>query len=123
MSYRLTPSEIAADRATLQAIESLGTYQSVNPAYSIEALRQIDAALRAAQDATEQARRIYEQGRQAYEQARDTEYATAKMLHDLILMAKAQVKVQYGADSYAVKAIGWTRRSDRKRPARKASAG
>jgi uncharacterized membrane protein YccC len=122
MSHKFTASEIAADRNTLRAIEGLADYQSVNPAYSIPALQQLDAALRAAEEASEQARQAFERARQAYEQARAAEDASAQTLHDSMRMAKSQVFAQYGADSYAVKAFGWTRKSDRKRPVRKASA-
>jgi uncharacterized membrane protein YccC len=122
MSHKITPAQIAADRATVRAIESLVEYQSINPAYSTEALLQLDATLRAAEEATEQARQVFERGRQAYEQALDVEQGTARMLHESTRMAKSQVLVQFGADSYAVKAVGWTRTSDRKRPARKVIA-
>jgi hypothetical protein len=36
--------------------------------------------------------------------------------------AKTQVLAQYGEDSYAVQAIGWVRKSDRRRPGRRAAA-
>jgi hypothetical protein len=122
MRNRLSASEIATDRTVLKAIENLVDYQSVNPACSLQALQQLDATLRAAEDASEQARQAYERAALVYAQAREVELTTAQMLHDSLGTAKSQVRAQYGADSYAVKAIGWTRRSDRKRPARKASA-
>ncbi len=122
MRNRLSPSEIAADRNLLKAIENLVDYQSVNPAYSLPALQQLDATLRAAQDASAQALQAYERAGMAYAEAREVELNTAQMLHDSLGAAKAQVRAQYGADSYALKAIGLTRKSDRKRPIRKTNA-
>jgi ABC-type transporter lipoprotein component MlaA len=122
MSHKISKSEIAADRAALRAIEGLTDYQAVNSLCSVEALQELDATLRAAEEASEQARQVYERARQAYEQTRDVEENTARTAHERMRTAKAQVMAQYGPDSYAVKAIGWTRTSDRKRPTRKASA-
>lgn len=116
MSQRPQVSVIAADRAALKAIQELVDYQSVNPACSTVALAQVEATLRAAEEATERARR-------AYEQARAVEADTARMFHSGVMAAKAQVLAQYGSDSYAVQAIGLTRKSDRKRPVRRPSAG
>lgn len=122
MSKTVAPSIIATDRATLRAIEGLADYQSVNPACSITALQESDAALQAAQDAAEQARLTFERARQAYMHARIVEAEKAQHLHNIVRVAKSQVLAQYGADSYAVKAIGWVRSSERKRPVRRPSA-
>ena len=123
MRHRITTDLITADRSVLRAIEGLSDYQAVNQGCSVAGLQQLEATLQAAEVATEQARQAYERARQAYEQARDVEADTAWMLHERMRAAKSQVFSQYGANSYAVKAIGWTRTSDRKRPARRASAG
>jgi hypothetical protein len=112
---KLTLSEIAADRAVVKAIAELPGYQSVNPAYGLEAILQMDATLEVAQQASARSRK-------ANEQDRIVEQDTAQMLHEIVTVAKAQVFAQYGPDAYAVKAIGWTRKSDRKRPVRKAAA-
>jgi hypothetical protein len=69
----------------------------------------------ASQQATERARR-------AYEQALLIEATATQDFHESMLGAKNHVRAQYGDDSYAVQAIGLTRKSDRKRPARKASS-
>ncbi|NNJ09023.1 hypothetical protein EKD04_001635 [Chloroflexales bacterium ZM16-3] len=122
MPRRPDSSTIAADRAALRAIEELIDYQPVNQAYSTPMLQQMEATLNAAEEATEQARIAYERAQRAYAQARLVENETGKGFHGLILSAKTHVLAQYGDDSYAVQAIGWTRRSDRKRPVRKVAA-
>lgn len=115
MKRKLTPKQIAADREALRALVQLGTYQSLNPAYSLEALLQVEATLQAAEEATGRERLVFAQGRQSFGQALQIERDTAWMLHEMMHVAKTQVVAQYGDDSYAVKAIGWVRKSERKR--------
>lgn len=112
---KLTPSQIAADRAVVKAIAELPGYQPTNTAYSLEAMLQLDATLEVAQQASKRSRQIHEQDQ-------IVEQDTAMMLHEFLSRAKVQVLAQYGPDAYAIKAIGWTRKSDRKQPTRKASA-
>jgi flagellar biosynthesis/type III secretory pathway protein FliH len=106
---------LAADRLTLQALQDLSDYQPLNPAYRPELLQQLEASLDQAEEAEERARR-------AFEQARRVRTDTARAFHDAIVGAKRQVLAQYGPDSLAVQAIGLTRASERKRPARRVSA-
>jgi hypothetical protein len=122
MPQRPDSSDIAADRAALRAIEELPDYQPSNQAHSTPMLRQMEATLTAAEEAVEQARLAYERAQRAYAQARLVERETARGFRDLMRAAKTQVLAQYGEDSYAVQAIGWTRKSDRKRPVRRVSA-
>ncbi len=122
MPQRPSTSERAADHTALRAIEELIDYQPSNQAHSLPMLQQMEVTLIAAEQATAQARLAYERAQRAYTQARLVENETAKGFHNLMFGAKNHVRAQYGDDSYAVQAIGWTRRSDRKRPARKTSA-
>ncbi|NTU63806.1 MAG: hypothetical protein HGB05_10500 [Chloroflexi bacterium] len=115
MLHKLSTAEIDADRAILKAIEELHDYQSVNPTYSTAGLQQLNQTLIAAQEAKTRMRL-------AYQQACAIESDTARMFHDAVRLAKTQVVAQYGDDSYAMQAIGLTRRSARKRPTRKVSS-
>ncbi|MEI6778985.1 MAG: hypothetical protein WCK70_18955 [Chloroflexales bacterium] len=115
MTTRLDPTKIAADRNALKAIGELVDYQPVNTAYSTSALQQIEATLTQAEAAEERARRVYEQARIVRDE-------TAQAFHENMRAAKNHVLAQYGDDSYAVQAIGWTRRSARRRPMRRVSA-
>jgi hypothetical protein len=119
MTKRPTPSEIAADRAALRAIEELPDYAPSNQAHSLAMLQQMEATLVAAGESKEQARLAFERARRAYVLACSVEGETGQGFRDLMRAAKTEVRVQFGDDSHAIDAIGWTRKSDRKRPGRK----
>jgi hypothetical protein len=76
----------------------------------------------AAEEAEEQARLAYARARLAYVYACDARAEATRGFREIMRGAKTQVVAQYGADSYAVRAIGWTRTSDRKRPGRRRKA-
>ncbi|MBX0329493.1 hypothetical protein K2Z83_17625 [Oscillochloris sp. ZM17-4] len=119
MATRLTPVDphtLAADRATLKALQGLSDYQPTNSAYSVEAALLLEQALTQAELADYRAE-------EARLQTRSVRNETGDAFHSVILGIKAQVIAQYGDDSYAVKAIGLTRRSERKRPTRRKVAG
>jgi hypothetical protein len=112
---RLAPLTIEADRATVLALQDMHDYQPRNPAYNFEALTALEVALTQAEQAERRARI-------ALDAARDQAIAAAHALHDATLGAKAEVIAQYGADSPAVQAIGLKRKSERRRPTRRAGA-
>jgi hypothetical protein len=58
---------------------------------------------------------------QALATARDLAAAAEWALHDGMLGAKAQVIAQYGPDSNAVQLLGLKRKSERRRPVRRAA--
>jgi hypothetical protein len=59
---------------------------------------------------------------QALTTARDATAAAETAFHEAMLGAKAQVIAQYGADSPTVQLLGLKRRSERRRPSRRADA-
>jgi hypothetical protein len=109
----VSPSILAADHATVMALQSMVDYQPVNPSLSIPQLLQTQATLAQAT----QARRAAEV---ALDNARRVEAETSHLYHDSVVSARAYVVVQYGPDSAAVAQVGLTRKSDRKRPTRRA---
>jgi hypothetical protein len=111
---RLSSDQIKADRETLLALKNIGGYAPANPAYSTEAL----AALGEALEQAEQARLRAENELEA---AREQVLAAAMALHEAVLTAKTQVLAQYGPDSFEIQALGLKRKSERKRPARRAA--
>ncbi len=119
MTRKLSPTEIAEDRAALKGILGLPDYQSVNQACTVEALLQLDETLKAAEHETARLRDVREQANKALLAAEDIETETGLALHGALRIAKAQVFAQYGPDSRAIESIGWKRASDRKRPTRK----
>jgi hypothetical protein len=58
---------------------------------------------------------------QALATARDLAAAAEWALHDGMLGAKAQVIAQYGPDAHAVQLLGLKRKSERRRPVRRAA--
>ncbi len=58
---------------------------------------------------------------QALERARNAAVAAEWGLHNTLLMAKNEVRVQYGDDSDAIQAVGLKKRSERRRPIRSAA--
>jgi hypothetical protein len=112
---RLAPPVVEADRAALRALQDLADYTPLNRAYSAEALRELEAAMAEAMQAEERSRI-------ALEMARDKAIEATQAFHDAMLGAKAQVIAQYGSNSHAVQAIGLKRKSERRRPTRRAQA-
>lgn len=114
-SRRLSPAEIEADQAALVAVSGLSDYSPVNPAYSAETVRALEAAM-------EQARREEMRLVKALAAARDTSTAAEWALHEGVLGIKRQVLAQYGPDSDAMHALGLKKRAEKKRPARRKAA-
>lgn len=114
--YPLQSDVVAADRSVLMAVEALGDYAPPNPAYSVAAAREAEAQLVAAQQNEECLMR-------EILTAHDRRVAAAWALHELIKGMKLYVAAQYGPDSPALHAIGYKRRSERKRPARRQPRG
>jgi hypothetical protein len=112
---RLPSQVVEADRATLRALQDLSDYTPINVEYSAASLRDLEAAMTEALLAEERTRI-------ALEMIRDKAIEAVQVFHDAILGAKAQVIAQYGSNSHAVQAIGLKRKSERKRPTRRAHA-
>jgi hypothetical protein len=69
----------------------------------------------------EQAQQAEVRALQALAAARDAVAAAEWALHEGILGAKAQVIAQYGPDSHAMQLMGLKRKSERRRPVRRAA--
>ncbi|HMQ34148.1 MAG TPA: hypothetical protein PKD53_25670 [Chloroflexaceae bacterium] len=109
------PDVLKADHATINALKDIPTYAPHDPAYSTEAL--IARQVRLAASELRYGRTVLaedEAQRQLIEDGWD--------LHDSAVVARLTVKAQFGPDSPEVHAVGLTRKSDRKRPSRRAKA-
>lgn len=109
------PPTLAADHATVMAIQTLVDYQPVNPAYSTAQLLQLQSSV----IQTEQAEKIAEV---ALAEAKAARAAASHQYHDAVLGARAHVVAQYGPDATAVALVGLKRKSERKRPVRRPPA-
>jgi hypothetical protein len=122
MPRRRETAALAADRAALRAIEELYDYEPSNQAYSTPMLQRMEAAMLEAEEEEERARLDYERALRAYTQTRSVRAEATSDFRRLMRGAKTHVLAHYGEDSYAVQAIGWTRKSDRRRPGRRPTA-
>jgi hypothetical protein len=111
---RLATDDLLADRHALSGVQLLTNYAPTNAAYSAGTLIELGRAMEAAQQAEVRAA-------QALAVARDLAVAAEWALHDGLLGAKAQVIAQYGPDAHAVELVGLKRKSERRRPARRAT--
>ena len=110
--YLLAAPVLTSDRAVLHALQDIAAYAPRNPELSTASLSSSEEALTQAQLDTERTRL-------AYEAARTREIAAGWDFHERIINAKAEVIVQFGADSQEVHAVGLKKKSERKRPVRR----
>jgi hypothetical protein len=108
----VSPPVLAADHTTVMALQSLVGYQPFDANLTVPNLLQLQATLAQARQATSQAEI-------ALDQARSIEAQTSHLYHNAVVAARAHVFVQFGSDSAAVEQVGLTRKSNRKRPARR----
>ena len=114
-SRRLTIAEITADQAVIVAVKALTDYAPADKTYSIAKLADLSESM-------ELARQNEIRANNAISAARDAAYSAEWDMHEAVLRTKAQVMAQYGPDSDEVQALGLKKRSDRKRPVRRARA-
>ena len=112
---RLSPDHVKADRNALIGVQSLPDYMPYNSAYSAAALAELGRA-------ADEARQAEMRAIQMLAAARDAAGAAEWALHEGILGARAQVIAQYGPDSHAMQLLGLKRKSERRRPVRRATA-
>ncbi|HEX6292161.1 MAG TPA: hypothetical protein VFZ66_23435 [Herpetosiphonaceae bacterium] len=112
---RIRPIALQEDRDAFTAVQNLGDYTPANADYNIERLK-------AAYTAMEEARAAEIHAENALSAARNATIRAEWAFHNAMLGVKDQVIAQYGADSDAVASLGLKRKSERKRPARRAVA-
>lgn len=111
-SKRLPPVKIEADESGFAALQAIASYTPINPAYSLDAVRNVHVEL-------ENLRRAEAQAAAAMAAVRDNAVAKEWEFHNLMLGVKEQVIAQFGKDSSEVQALGLKRKSDYKPPTRR----
>jgi hypothetical protein len=110
--YRLSKATIEADRKTIIAVQSLPGYAPRNATVSAPALmdrlQQHNLAMQAADNT-----------RRANEAAQEFEIEAAWEVHNAAVLARMEVTLQYGDDSFEVESVGRIRSSERKRRSRR----
>lgn len=112
---RLHAHILQADRESFISMQSIGDYTPANVSYSSDNLSETYRAMEAAIAAEINAQN-------ALNAARDAAINAEWKFHNAMLGAKDQVIAQYGPDSDQVQAMGLKKKSDRKRPPRRATA-
>jgi hypothetical protein len=110
-----THEVLASDRATLAALKDLPAYDPRDPAHSVATMVALDDTLTQTEIALSRARLAFDAAKAEHNKA-------SWALHDSVVGARAEVKVQFGPESHEVHAIGLKRNSERKRPTRRAKA-
>jgi hypothetical protein len=111
-NYLPNSSAIADDRAVLRALQDIPDYAPHNHAHATASLIEREGTLQQAELETERTRL-------AYEAARERQIVAAWDFHDDVTGAKTEVVAQFGANSQIVHAIGFKKKSERKRPVRR----
>jgi hypothetical protein len=115
-SNRIKPAQIDADEESFAALKAIANYTPANPAYTVAAIEQAHAHMRASRE--EEAR-----ANAAQKAARDTAAEGERKFHDLVGGSKDQVTAQFGRNSNEVQSIGRKKSSERKAPQRKSGKG
>ena len=113
---RLNPKDVQDDKDVLAAIATLSpAYAPANTAYSL-------ANLTTAQTAMTTAQNLEVQKKGEYDAARDGANSNEWAFHNAVLEAKKQVAAQYGSNSDQLQSIGLKKKSEYKKPTKKATA-
>lgn len=108
MPHHLSSTTQEADRATIRALQELSDYVPVNPAHSTEEAVRLDAE-------TEQAIATVERLKRELAAAQDMAQTYIHRRHDVAVSIRSAVRLQYGPNSWAVKAVGLKKKVDYKR--------
>jgi hypothetical protein len=112
-SRRLRSTYLDQDIDSLRGVDTIADYTSGRPETTLEGLQNSYAAMMAAQD---EETKTMVRAKAAADKARLAEW----QFHDNILAMKELVRGVYGADSDEAQAIGYKKKSERRRPRRSA---
>ena len=110
---RVQPEIISEDQDCHAAVKGLSDYKPSDTTFA-------KTALQAASDDLDDAHEKETQAETAWQAARDRAVKAEWTFHNLVLGTKIQVKAQYGDDSDEIKSLGLKKKSEYKRPTRKA---
>ncbi|MGP1383942.1 MAG: hypothetical protein ACTS2F_10315 [Thainema sp.] len=113
-SRRLRPAYLEQDIESLRGLRTIPEYASIRPKTTIEALQSAYDEMIAAQDEASEA---MVRAKAAADKARLAEWK----FHNDILAMKELVRGVFGSDSDEAQAVGYKKKSERKRPRRPAA--
>ncbi|MCC5613570.1 hypothetical protein LC605_00455 [Nostoc sp. CHAB 5836] len=111
---RLSSQLISQDITSLHGLQTISTYNTTRADASVENLQQAYQTMLAQQQAETEKLTLY---RAAADGARLAEWE----FHNAVLAMKEVIRGQYGSDSDQAQAVGFKKKSERKRPNRKKS--
>lgn len=111
---RLREAVIQDDIKALRGAKGFSDYVAFRPEARLSTLCELEEKMRIAQEAEIQAKAQY---RATVDAAQQTEWE----FHNAVLSMKKSVLAQYGDDSNEAESVGYTKKSDRKRPQRSTS--
>jgi hypothetical protein len=110
---RLSTREINSALDSLVGLQTLPHYQPRNPELSIEMLTERARKM-------EEARQVEARIQKELAIARDNSIAAEHEFNEGIMASKDEVRTQYGRDAQALQLVGLKRKSERRRPVRRA---
>jgi hypothetical protein len=113
-SRRLRPNYIDQDVDAMRGARTIAGYTSGRPETTLEGLQSSYAEMMAAQDAETE---VMVRAKAAADKARLAEW----QFHQNVLAMKELVRGVYGSDSNEAQAVGYKKKSERKRPRRPAA--
>ena len=112
---RVRPDVLLLDQAAYTALQAIANYESVNAHFS-------KANVTADFEAMQAARQAEINAQNALAAARDAAVAAEWQFHNSMLGVKSQAIATFGDDSNEVQSLGLVKKSERKRPTRRAKA-
>jgi hypothetical protein len=113
---RLPPDTITQDIQALNGLKAIKGYQTIRPETSLDSLQLAYQAMLLQQQLLTERQASYKATADAAKQA---EWA----FHNAVLAMKEAVRGQYGSDSNEVQAVGFKKKSNRKRPVKTKASG
>lgn len=111
----LTPAKLQADESAFIALKQMAAYAPANQSYTVQGVQALADAMAAAHTAEKVAADLLDA-------KRDASAAAEQAFHKAMQGVKDQVVAQYGENSDEVASLGLKKRTEYKRPTRKAVA-
>ena len=111
-SRRITPNNLQQDIDSYNGLKAVPSYTTARTIATPEALQKAYAEMVTKQQEETEKQALFKAAADAAKQA-ELEF------HNAVLAMKEAVKGQFGSDSDAAQAVGFKKKSERKRPAKK----
>jgi hypothetical protein len=109
---RITPTTLQQDIDSFNGLKTVSNYTTNRPEATLEALQAAynDMLAKQSEETEKQA---------LFKAAADTSKQAEWTFHNAVLAMKESIKGQFGSDSNAAQAVGYKKKSERKRPSKR----